>query len=523
MRWCTGSSRSIAAAIVIGVSSPGLIGVQQRPVQDSQAPAPVEQATEGLESQAGGAAAAQAGEVQLTTVLIAQVDFPTYLTHAPGDFERLFVLEQAGKIRVIKNGVLLDEPFLDVTELVDGDDALQGFLCMAFHPEYQENGYFYVTYTSQPDGDSVISRYQVSADPDIADSASAYPIMTVELGEVAHNIVWIEFNPHDGYFYVAVGDSTGAETDAAQDLDSLLGKLLRLDFDDDDFPEDPERNYAIAPTNPYVGVDGADEIWSYGFRNPWRGCFDPVTGDLFLADAGKDKWEELNFQPAGSQGGENYGWDCKEGTECVGGACDCDDPTLIDPIFEYANGATGSAIIGGYVYRGCSIPELDGAYIFADYGSADSRIWLLRHGGGEIVELNEIQDQLDPGDGLSIDRPTSFGVDALGEIYICDRTNGDVFKILPADPTLADCNRNGVGDACDIAAGVSDDINGDGVPDECQTIGDLNGDGVVGSADLVILLGAWGACDDCALCDPDLDGDCLVAGGDLLILLGNWG
>ena len=261
-----------------------------------------------------------AGEPELAVELVAQVGSPIQVTHAPGDFERLFVISKDGTIHVIKDGAVLAEPFLDLSDIVLVGGP-QGLLTMAFHPQYQSNGFFYVNYTNQPNGDNVVARYQVTADPDVADPDSAQVVITMPQDHVIHNLEWIGFGPNDGYLYLAAGENNiGAR---AQDLDSLEGKILRLDVDSDDFPGDPERNYGIPPDNPFVGVDGADEIWAYGLRNPWRCSFDRETGDFYIADVGSATWEEVNFQPADSTGGENYGWKCKEANSCTGdGSCE---------------------------------------------------------------------------------------------------------------------------------------------------------------------------------------------------------
>ncbi|MCH8343186.1 MAG: PQQ-dependent sugar dehydrogenase [Planctomycetes bacterium] len=457
------------------------------------------------------AGALNAGDSQLTTVLVANIGFPVFLTHAPCDFNRLFVVGKFGRISIIKDGAVLDDPFLDLTDLVVSGPNEQGLLGLAFHPDFETNGFFYVNYTRTPDGDTVVARYAVSADPDVADPDSVQPVMLVEQPTNHHNAGWIGFGPNDGYLYIALGDGGGEPYDTgdnAQNLDNLLGSILRIDVDCDDFPADPNRNYGIPPDNPFVGIDGADEIWAYGLRNPWRCSLDRETGDLYIGDVGQDAWEEVNFRPGSSAGGENYGWDCKEGTRCTAEkTCDCTDPTLVDPMFEYAH-ASPAVVIGGYVYRGCAIPDLVGAYLFADLFG---RIWRLEHDNGTIIELREIQDELAPVGGPPLNSVTSFGEDAFGELYLCDRTvGGKVFKIVPAAAVTPDCNMNGIPDDCDIVVGASTDRNGNGVPDECEPPADISGplgpgfpDGCVDAFDLGTLLGAWCS----AASDPDPPGD----------------
>ncbi len=376
----------------------------------------------------------QAGDAKLTLELVADnLDLPVFLTHAPGDFDRLFVLEQGGLIRIIKDGTVLDRPFLDISDLTEAVQN-QGLVGLAFHPEYEMNGFFYLVYTTL-DGTSVVARYQVTADRDIGDPGSEQYVLSVAQQSATHNVGWIGWGPNDSYLYIGSGDGGGPldPGDDAQDINSLLGKILRIDIDGDDFPADPQRNYAIPPDNPFVGKDGADEIWAYGLRQPWRCSFDRETGDLYIGDVGQSGWEELNFQPSTSLGGENYGWDCLEGTECTGEpTCECADSTLVHPLHVYANPRVGRSVIGGYVYRGCAIPDLVGDFLFADHSA--SRIWRLEHDGQRIIELEEITNELDP-NGNQLKKPASFGEDLYGEIYFCARNHGRVFKIVGAANT----------------------------------------------------------------------------------------
>ncbi len=359
--------------------------------------------------------------------VIATADMPTWVGHAPGDAERLFVMEKAGRILIIAGGTVLPDPFLDLTLLVESSGGEQGLLGLAFDPDYAANGFFYVYYT-RPDNAVVVARYEVTADPEIADPGSAQTVMVIPKPGINHNGGWIGFGP-DGYLYLAVGNGPGLNS---QDLGILLGKMLRIDVAGDDFPADALRNYAIPPGNPYAGTEWAGEIWASGLRNPWRAGFDPATGDLFIGDVGLLGWEELNFQLADTAGA-NYGWNCKEGTHCTGlPDCSCAHPDLVDPIFEYANPSnTGAAIIAGVVYRGRAIPDLVGAYIFADhYVNNGGRIWKLRHdGSGTVTELEEIQEIV-AGQPTNT-KPASFGVDAAGEIYFTDLLGGEIFKIVP--------------------------------------------------------------------------------------------
>ncbi|MBI2842891.1 MAG: PQQ-dependent sugar dehydrogenase [Armatimonadetes bacterium] len=384
---------------------------------------------------------------QLATVRVASgLVRPIWVTHAPADTARIFVIEKQGRIRILKNNTLLATAFLNIDPIVGGgttDASEQGLLGLAFDPGYASNGYFYVHYTDNS-GNIVIARYHVSADSDVADSSSALILLTVPHPvNTNHNGGWIAFGP-DGYLYIATGDG-GSGNDPpgnAQNTTVLLGKLLRIDPSGDGFPADPSRNYKIPPTNPFAapGDPGADEIWDYGLRNPWRDSFDRLTGDLWIGDVGQSAREEVDFEPAGSGGGRNYGWRCMEGFTCTGlTGCTCNSAALTLPILDYDHGS-GCAITGGYVYRGAAIPDLQGTYFYADYCSA--RIWSLRY-SGSIADFTERTSELAPGFGLSIGSIPSFGEDAAGELYICDQNDGEIYKIVPATPGGAKSGPNG--------------------------------------------------------------------------------
>lgn len=345
---------------------------------------------------------------------------------------------------------------------------------MAFHPEYANNGVFYVYYTASGGGANTLAQFSVSGNPDMANPTGTVLFSTPDPFP-NHNGGWIAFGP-DGYLYIAMGDG-GSGNDpngAGQNLNTMLGKVHRIDVDgadgipanddDDGILDNGVNGYSSPPDNPFVGpAFGLDSIWAYGLRNPWRDSFDRLTGDLYIADVGQGAWEEINFQPGGSPGGANYGWRCMEGNHCTGlSGCTCNDPALTDPIHEYAHAGVNCSVTGGYVYRGCAIPDLQGVYFFADYCS--NRIWSFRHNGG-VTEFTDRTAELIPDIG-SITQISSFGEDAYGELYILD-LSGEVFKILP-DAAPVDCNANGRGDACDILSGVSTDINANAVPDECE-------------------------------------------------------
>ena len=383
-----------------------------------------------------------AAQTPLTTELVVSgLDQPLYVAAAPGDTDRLFVVEQPGRVRIVDLSVdpptLVATPFLDITARVVNSANEQGLLGLAFHPDFESNGFFYVDYTGSG-GATRVSRFAVTGpDPDVADVASELVLLTISQPQGNHNGGWIGFSPLDGMLYIATGDGGGANdsgsghtagTGNSQDItDNLLGKMLRIDVD---ATTGPGGNYGVPPDNPFVGVSGDDEIWSYGLRNPWRNAFDSQTGDLYIADVGQNLWEEVDFQPAASAGGENWGWRCREGahTFSTGGACS--STSSIDPIYEYSHGGSPfrCSVTGGEVYRGCAVPDLQGTYFLADLCS--SQIWSLRMAGGVATEITERTVELAPPGGGSISVITSFGIDALGEVYIVAR-GGDVFRVVP--------------------------------------------------------------------------------------------
>ena len=442
----------------------------------------------------GGDTTAGEGIEALTTVRVAgNLDHLTFVTYAPGDYTRLFIVEKQGRIKVLnlKTGVVNATLFLDIDALVGGGLSTndeRGLLGLAFHPDYQNNGYFYVDYTNNV-GTTTVARYSVSDDPEVADPGSALILLTIFQPFSNHNGGWIGFGPNDGFLYISTGDggSAGDPGNRAQDItNQLLGKMLRIDVDGND---GPGGNYGIPAGNPFVGITGDDEIWAYGLRNPWRSSFDRATGDLYIADVGQNAWEEIDFQPADSTGGENYGWRCYEGDHTFNtGGCP-PAKTMVFPIHEYSH-ALGRSLTGGYVYRGCAIPTLDGTYFFADY--VFTRLWSFTYEGQNNPTVTSRIAELSPSsDGFSINQISSFGEDARGELYIVDQGSGfsgQVFKIVPVKPTISPA--------------------------------DLDCDGAVGVKDLLILLGTWGPCDGCL---ADLDGDHSVGVKDLLSLLGEWG
>lgn len=396
-----------------------------------------------------------------TTLVAGGFEQPLLVTAPPGDRERIFVVEQfTARIRIVRGEAVADAPFLDLGPLVhdlDEESTERGLLGLAFHPQYASNGLFFVAYVDN-DGNSVVARYQVSADPDIADPESGRTILTVLHPGIGHYGGTLAFGPNDGLLYVATGDgdAVGDLGILAQDPWSLHGKILRLDVD-------AASPYAIPSGNPFAPDEGLGEVWALGFRNPWRFSFDRATGDLYLGDVGQDRWEEIDFQAASAPDGANFGWPQMEANACFDPPTDCSVEGLTLPIHAYPH-YDDCAVTGGHVYRGCAMPDLAGTYFFGDFCTGNS--WSFRHRGGEVSELVSRTAQFTPR-GADIGMISSFGEDGFGELYVVDYLDGEIFKIVPDQHLGADCNANGAPDGCDIGEGTSLDCNGDLVPDEC--------------------------------------------------------
>lgn len=333
---------------------------------------------------------------------------PVLATHAGDGSDRLFVVEQIGRLKVFKNDSSAAEAkvFLDIHDKIlappRGNNE-EGLLALAFHPKYKDNGKFYVYYSAPGPRRGVLAEFSVSKDdPDVADPASERVIMEVEEPYGNHNGSSVNFGP-DGMLYYSLGDGGWANDphDNGQNINTLLGTIMRIDID----KRDEGKQYAIPKDNPFVGRDDArGEIWAYGLRNVWRMAFDPVTGELWAADVGQNAYEEVDLIVKGG----NYGWNLREGKhEFKGGTA---DTPLIDPIVDYPRNQ-GVSVTGGYVYRGAAMPALKGAYVYGDY--ATGKIWAVRAKDGKLAAHREI---------LRADRPTyiaSFGEDEAGEMYVC--------------------------------------------------------------------------------------------------------
>ncbi len=345
---------------------------------------------------------------------------PLYLAAPTGD-DRLFVVEQPGRIRIIDDNTLLPTPFLDITDIVRDTSNEQGLLGLAFHPDYETNGRFFVNYTAtDPRSDTVVAEYTVSSDPNVANPTGEI-LLTFDQPESNHNGGMLAFGP-DSYLYVGTGDGGGADDQHGpdgngQNLNTLLGKMLRIDVDGGS-------PYGIPADNPFATAGGLPEIWAYGLRNPWRFSFDALTGDVYIADVGQDLIEEVNVQPADAAG-VNYGWRIMEGTDCFQ-AGSCDTNGLVQPVHEYPHTQGRQSITGGYVYRGTCFPDIQGRYFFGDF--AGEQIYTFEYAAGAISNLEDITDGIDPNSDIA--GLTSFGEDGFGELYVVSR-NGKVFKIVP--------------------------------------------------------------------------------------------
>ncbi|MDP9363908.1 MAG: PQQ-dependent sugar dehydrogenase [Chloroflexota bacterium] len=385
--WCRRTAGVMLAAFVLTAAA--------APAQGTPAPAPFDPAgfAVGLEPVADG------------------FQQPLQVVDANDGSGRLFVVEQTGTIRIVRNGQVEPEPFLDVSDRITAEGTEQGLLGLAFHPNYAENGTFFVGYTADEGegaGDNTVARFRVSADdPDRADPDSGEVLLAVPDPYGNHNGGQVMFGP-DGYLYAGFGDG-GSRADPEENAENpsrLLGKILRIDVDDalDGEP------YGIPADNPFAdGEEGAPEVWAYGLRNPWRFSFDRETGDLWIADVGQNAYEEVNRQPAGSEGGENYGWDLMEGAHCFE-AENCEAAVealgLVLPVAEYGHDL-GNSVTGGFVYRGEAIPALRGVYLFADFGTG--LLWGLGpDGDGGWARSEPVET------GLNV---SSFGEDAAGELY----------------------------------------------------------------------------------------------------------
>ena len=349
-------------------------------------------------------------------VVVGGLESPLAIAHAGDGSSRLFIVEQEGRIRIVRNGELASEPFLDIGDRVLAGGE-QGLLGLAFHPDYPDDARLFVNYTDRS-GTTTVSSFELGDDPDQADAGSEVELLRIAQPYANHNGGAVAFGP-DGFLYVATGDggAGGDPHDNGQRLDTLLGKILRIDVDG----TDGERAYRIPDDNPLLDdADAAPEIFLTGLRNPWRMAFDRATGDLWIGDVGQGSWEEVNVARAGERG-LNFGWRRMEGAECYDTGCDVSAYTM--PVAVYGHDL-GCSVTGGAVYRGAAVPTLVGGYLYADYCSGN--VWVLdpaldrdRPSGGRLV--------LESGRSIS-----SIGEDEAGELFVTDLSSGEVLRVVPA-------------------------------------------------------------------------------------------
>ena len=402
---------------------------------------------------------------------------PVGIYHAGDDTDRLFVLEQPGTIKIINNDATTEnvQIFLDVTSIVDQDPGYteEGLLGIAFHPNFSDNGYFYINYTDYGPKRNVIARYTVSsADPDQADTESALIILEVNQPYTNHNGGQMGFGS-DGYLFISFGDggSAGDPQGNGQNLQTLLSTIIRIDIDN----AENGQNYSIPNDNPFISIPNArNEIYAYGFRNMWRFSWDPLTGWMWGADVGQYAWEEIDIIYPGL----NYGWSTMEGNHCYPEGTNCSSDGFEPPIFEYALYVDGvCSITGGYVYRGNEILSLYGKYIYGDWCTGD--IWALSYSeNGNVV--NEHLNQ----SGINI---TSFGLDPHNELLLC--ANGNIYKLISDEQPgiLGDINQDSLVNILDVILSINI-ILGSSPSDYELWSSDLNQDGVIDILDIVLLI-----------------------------------
>ena len=379
--------------------------------------------TETIPAPTATLAPAPAGPVQFDGLTVTLEPFaegfanPLDVTNAGDGSNRLFVVEKTGAIRIISDGQALPAPFLDISDRITSNGSEQGLLGLAFPPDFATWKFFFVNYTDEA-GDTVVSRFNVTTDANVADPASEFVVLKLDQPAANHNGGDLVFGP-DGFLWIGTGDG-GAANDRfnnGQNPGALLGKMLRLDV-----TGDPGQPYVVPQDNPWVteswnGQQVRPEIWAVGLRNPWRYSFDRSTGDLWIADVGQNQIEEVNVTRAPLAGGLNFGWPIQEGNTCFRDR-NCDPAGLVQPVAQYNHGQDGCSVTGGFVYRGAQFPALAGAYLYGDYCSG--RIWGLDgvNPAAPVLLANA-------GAGLS-----SFGEDEAGELYVTDLSKGTVRRVV---------------------------------------------------------------------------------------------
>jgi glucose/arabinose dehydrogenase len=414
LRVALGPALAAAALLALGLARPASGAALRDPVTYGSAPAsaraPVTDATP-------TPASPTSAVIKLVKVA-GNLSSPVFATAAPDGSGRLFIVEQTGRIRILKNGQVLPTPFLDISASVSKGGE-QGLLGLAFHSHFATNRRYYVNYTNTA-GDTRVREYRASAaNPDRTESGSGRAILAIDQPYANHNGGMLAWGP-DGALYIGTGDggSAGDPGNRAQSTSSLLGKILRINVNG----STSTRNYLVPSSNPYVGRAGLDEIWQRGLRNPWRFSFDRLTGSLWIGDVGQARYEEIDRATVSSSGagrGANWGWRVMEGSHCYNPPSGCSTSGKRLPVVEYSHSSTGRcAVTGGYVYRGSAIPALAGGYVFGDYCTGE--IWVIAHNAPTpTVPTRRLDTNL---------RISSFGQDAAGELYVCD-LNGGVYRI----------------------------------------------------------------------------------------------
>ena len=400
------------AVFAIGVVSLGVLAACGG--SSGSSPTPLPPATPPTASCAAGAPVS--GIPALAARLVASgLRNPLDLQAAPGDRERLYVVEQGGRIRVIRNGQLQATPFLDVSGRISSGGE-RGLLGLAFHPQFATSRRLFVNYTN-PRGDTHVAEFRATS-ADAADPGSERVLLTEAQPFANHNGGGLAFD-NTGRLLIALGDggSGGDPLGNGQKLDTFLGKVLRIDVD-------AGAPYAVPSDNPFRATAGAaPEIWAYGLRNPFRISVDRPTGDLYIGDVGQNRVEEIDVGLASRRGGENYGWSTTEGSQCFSPASGCNRSGLVLPVYEYSH-SEGCSVTGGVVYRGCRMPDLAGTYFFGDFCTGLVRSFRLA--SGQATDLRDWTAGL-----RGVNSPSSFGLDADGEAYVVDY-DGEVYRLEPA-------------------------------------------------------------------------------------------
>ena len=403
--------------------------------------------------------------------------FPNLIFTRPVDLQsphdgsdRIFVVEQEGLISVFPNDSTISSKsiFLDVRNIVYDSSNEMGLLGLAFHPDYKDNGFFYINYTSSNPRKTIIARYQVNSNnPNVANSLSQSIIIEINQPYSNHNGGGIQFGP-DGYLYIGLGDggSAGDPLNHGQNLNSLLGSMLRIDVDN----SLGSQNYLIPVDNPF-----GDEIYAYGLRNPWRFSFDNLTGDLWAADVGQYEIEEIDI----IKKGKNYGWKTMEGNECYSPSTNCNTNNLELPIWEYNHNAGACSVTGGYVYRGSKVPDLYGRYIYGDF--CNGQVWSLSFDFNPVIneELGNYESSF----------PSSFGEDESHELYMLSFSTGKIYKFYQEGVlVLGDINFDGMVNVLDIIQSVNFVLGQTTPTAQQQQVADVNADGVLNVLDVVGLV-----------------------------------